>query len=59
MLLRRIAGARQQISRVGRRYTVKEKAKSDTDRHSHLCVELIEKAKDDPELAKKLEVAYA
>ena len=33
------------------------KAKPDTDRHTPLWAELQEKAKDDPELAKHLEVA--
>jgi hypothetical protein len=36
---------------------VEEKAKPDTNRHSPLWLELQEKAKDDPELAKQLEVA--
>jgi hypothetical protein len=36
---------------------VEEKAKPDTDRNSPLWLELQEKAKDDPELAKQLEVA--
>ena len=36
---------------------MEEKAKPDTDRHSPLSVELQEKSKDDPELAKQLEVA--
>jgi hypothetical protein len=36
---------------------MEEKAKPATDRDSPLWVELEEKAKDDPELAKHLEVA--
>ena len=36
---------------------MEEKGKPDTDRHSLLWLELQEKAKDDPELAEKLEVA--
>ena len=36
---------------------MEEKAKPGTDRHSPIWVELQEKAKDDPELAEKLEVA--
>lgn len=36
---------------------MEEKAKPDTNRNSPLWVELQEKAKDDPELAGKLEVA--
>jgi hypothetical protein len=36
---------------------VEEKAKPDTDRNNPLWLELQEKAKDDPALAKQLEVA--
>jgi hypothetical protein len=36
---------------------VEEKAKSENDRRSPLWTELQEKAKDDPELAEKLETA--
>lgn len=36
---------------------MEEKAKPDTERNSPLWLELQEKAKDDPELAKQLEVA--
>jgi hypothetical protein len=36
---------------------VEEKAKPDHDRHSPLWTELLEKAKDDPELAAHMEAA--
>jgi hypothetical protein len=36
---------------------VEEKAKPDHDPHSQIWAELQEKAKDDPEFARKLEVA--
>lgn len=36
---------------------MEEKAKPNNDRHSRLWAEIHEKAKDDPELVQKLEVA--